>query len=119
MEEAVEMGLLKRFFRRIICVHTNTTFRRFKIMPPFQPDFTALNAAAQALIDAAVAAAPAPAPVSGVSSDQEAADIASAVAAAQKPLQDQIAALQVDDQAKADLATSLQGTVDKIKALLA
>lgn len=56
----------------------------------------------------------APAPT-GVSSDQEAADIAAAV----KPFQDQLAALQADDDTKTELNIALNDTVAKIKALLA
>lgn len=80
-------------------------------MSKYVVDFTAANAAIQAQVDAAEAAAGV---APGVSSDQEAADIAAAV----KPLNDQIAALEADDADKAALATSLQATVDKIKAIL-
>lgn len=81
-------------------------------MSKYSVDFSAVQKAVQDQVDAAEAAAAIP--DSGVSADQEAADIAAAV----KPLQDQISSLQADDQAKSDLAVSLQATVDKIKAIL-
>jgi hypothetical protein len=82
-------------------------------MSKYTVDFTATNKAIQDQVDAAEAAAGVPS--TGISSDQEAKDIAAAV----KPMQDKIDALTVDDQAKADLAASLQSTIDKIKAALA
>jgi hypothetical protein len=86
---------VQQFWRNFCAQITRRKMKMTKV------DFSAIEAAVQAQVDAAVSAVAAPAPVNGISADQEAADIAAAVSAA-------VAAIQADDDKKTALIASIK-----------